>query len=431
MPKRLLAVLLMIAHVAIVVPIAAAETIYTVQPGDTLTAIADQAGVSVDAIVQLNAIDDPNLIYVGQQLTLPGGDERPAAPARSSNEAPAAPAATADATYVVQPGDTLSAIAAQAGITVDAIVEANGIENPSLIYVGQRLVLPGASGSVASPDSGPAPAPSGGTASAPPPRAAQTGPNSILAQRRLLTYYGNSFSAQMGILGELSKEELVARLKRHAAEYQAAGGKPVQPAIHFIATVAQGSPGSDGMWRARMPMEEIEEYARLAEQNGMLLIVDVQPGLSTVAEEIEPYRELLTRPYVHLAIDPEFDMAPGQQPGVQLGSMSADSINHAIRWLADIVEQHNLPNKVLIVHQFTASMIRNKEAIVDDPRVDVVIDMDGFGGQAIKRQHYQWYVAEERVEFAGIKLFFKQDTNLMTPAEVLGLAPPPDVIIYQ
>ncbi|MBI2942491.1 MAG: LysM peptidoglycan-binding domain-containing protein [Chloroflexi bacterium] len=346
---------------------------------------------------------------------------------------PALPALGAETTYTVQPGDTLSGIADWLGTTTALLSQTNGIDNPDLIFVGQVLKLPGGAGSSAPAvrlTSTASTSPATGRSTIRSDRA-RTGANSILARRRLLTYYGNPWSAQMGILGELSPSELVSALRRRAALYEAAGGKPVQPAIHFIATVAQASAGADGLYRFRMPHDAIEEYAQLAEQNGMLLILDIQPGLAWTQDELEPIRKFLVRPYVHLAIDPEFDMGPGQRPGIQLGSMSANTINFVVRWLADLVEQNGLPNKVLIVHQFDASMIRNKGAIVDDPRVDLVIDMDGFGGQGIKMKHYQWYVHDELIEYAGIKLFFTQDTNLMTADEVMALDPPPDVIIYQ
>jgi hypothetical protein len=331
-------------------------------------------------------------------------------------------------TYIVQSGDTLSGIAIRFQTTVDALVALNGIANPDLIYVGQQLAIPHADGeAVASPSPAPAPPPMHG----PWPRAGVTGERSILASTRLVTYYGNPWSDLMGILGELSKEELVRRLGQVAQTYEQAGGRPTRAAIHLIATVAQAEPGADGLYRLRMSASVIQEYADRAAAHSMLLIIDLQPGLSSVAAEIEAVRPWLALPHVHLALDPEFTMRPGQVPGQQLGSMDASEINHAIGVLASIAAEHDLPNKILIVHQFTASMITNKMAIRDDPRVDVVIDMDGFGGRGIKIRHYEWYVRDEPVEFAGIKLFYRQDTDLLQPGDLMALDPRPDVVIYQ
>ncbi|MBI2952755.1 MAG: hypothetical protein HYY30_00440 [Chloroflexi bacterium] len=253
----------------------------------------------------------------------------------------------------------------------------------------------------------------------------------VLENRRLLTYYGNPYDGRMGIMGALSPEELVAALQQRAAMYEALSDRPVQPAIHFIATVAQASAGADGMYRARMPVSLVQEYADLAAQNGMLLFIDIQVGRSTVQEELAPWIPLLSQPNVHLALDPEFDMWGGQVPGVQLGHMTADEINYAQELLTSIIEQNGLPNKVLIVHQFAASMLPDKGRIGSYPRVEIVTDMDGFGSQPLKLKHYEWYVRDELIEYAGIKLFFDQDTPLFTAEEIMSLDPVPDVIIYQ
>ncbi len=126
---------------------AADETVYVVQAGDTLAGIAARFGVSISAIARANNITNPNRIYVGQRLVIPGTSGAPSAPAPS-------PAPVAGGVYIVQPGDTLAKIAARFGTTVSALVRLNGLANPDRIWVGQRLRI---SGSVAAP----APAPSG------------------------------------------------------------------------------------------------------------------------------------------------------------------------------------------------------------------------------------------------------------------------------
>jgi hypothetical protein len=235
----------------------------------------------------------------------------------------------------------------------------------------------------------------------------------------------------MGVLGQLGREELIARLAARARQYERVDGKPVQPAIHLIASVAQAAPGPDGLYRARTATAVIEEYADLAAAHRMLLILDLQVGRSSVPAEVETLRSILRRSHVHLALDPEFAMGPGQRPGQQLGSLDADAINEAIGLLADVATAEDLPNKVLIVHQFAESMITRKDAIRDDPRVDVAVVMDGFGGRGIKIRHYHRFVRDEPVEFAGIKLFLEHDTDVLAPEDVLDLEPVPDVIIYQ
>ncbi|MBA3739524.1 MAG: LysM peptidoglycan-binding domain-containing protein [Chloroflexi bacterium] len=125
----------------------AADPTVVVRPGDTLTGISKRHGVPVTDLVQLNAISNPNRVYAGQTLRL-GIAPTPATPA---------PTAAAPGAHVVGRGENLTTIARHYGVTVAAIVAANGISNPSRIFGGQQLIIPG---------SAPAPAPT--TAPMPP-----------------------------------------------------------------------------------------------------------------------------------------------------------------------------------------------------------------------------------------------------------------------
>jgi hypothetical protein len=234
----------------------------------------------------------------------------------------------------------------------------------------------------------------------------------------------------MGVLGRYDPEIVVAKLKEQADEYARLSDRPVQPALHMVAIVAQGSAGRDGMYRAQMPDSVIEEWIQLADRHGMLFILDLQVGRSTVQAEVTSVRRFLEYPHVHLALDPEFDMGPSQVPGQQIGGTDARHINWATDFLANLVVEHNLPNKILMVHQFMDHMITNKSSIRTDPRVDIVIDIDGFGGQAAKLSKYNYYQSEP-VQFAGIKLFYREDTDLLTPEQIMQLSPTPDFVIYQ
>jgi LysM repeat protein len=109
--------------------------IYIVQPGDTLGSIAARYGTTVQAIAEANGITNPNLISVGQQLTIPVGGAAGSGPAVSTAPQPA----FQPTTYTVQPGDNLSSIAARYGTTVAQLVRLNGLSNPNLLSVGQVL----------------------------------------------------------------------------------------------------------------------------------------------------------------------------------------------------------------------------------------------------------------------------------------------------
>ena len=86
-----------------------------------------------------------------------------------------------------------------------------------------------------------------------------------------------------------------------------------------------------------------------------------------------------------LALDPEFSMGTDGVPGKRIGQMHAQEINDAIGVLEYLQERHQLPRKVLIVHQFTTAMLPDKEKIWNSDAVDIVLAADGFGPPALKR----------------------------------------------
>jgi hypothetical protein len=263
----------------------------------------------------------------------------------------------------------------------------------------------------------------------------------MLPGKRIVTYYGNPLSQRMGILGEFPPknpgavpEEMLERLANQAAEWERADPMtPVQPGLELVAVVASNQPGRDGKYRTRMSPELIDKVLSWARSRGWITILDVQVGHSRAEDELAYLRPYLEMPDVHLALDPEFDMQAGVVPGRRIGSTDAPEVNAAIAFLADLVEKNSLPPKLLLVHRFTDKMLTNAPSIRLDSRVQVAIVMDGFGPIPLKRNIYRLEVADEPVEFAGIKLFYnpKNDRPMMTPDEVLKLRPQPSIIIYQ
>jgi hypothetical protein len=261
-------------------------------------------------------------------------------------------------------------------------------------------------------------------------------PGSILPARRIVAFYGNPLSKRMGILGELPPDQMLARFDKEIAAWRRADpSTPVQPALHLIAVVAQGGPGRDGKYRLRMADSLVERVATWAATRNALVFLDIQVGLSTVQEELPRLVPFLKRPNVHLGIDPEFSMKSGAKPGSKIGTLSHTDVNYAVDLLADLVKQNNLPPKVLVVHRFTRNMLTGAKKIRLDPRVQVVIHMDGWGQPWLKYDSYRAYVESEPVQFTGFKLFYHNDTKkgdpLLTPSEVLLLNPKPHYIQYQ
>jgi murein DD-endopeptidase MepM/ murein hydrolase activator NlpD len=141
---------------------------HIVQPGETLRSIANFYSRTVTELAELNNISNPDTIYVGQKLLLSSDGEQQTATEQPTIEASALPppesqpttapmasptavfepdeaARVADSTliHVVQRGETLFRIATAYGVTVNALAQANSIGDPTLIYAGQRLLIPG------------------------------------------------------------------------------------------------------------------------------------------------------------------------------------------------------------------------------------------------------------------------------------------------
>ena len=259
----------------------------------------------------------------------------------------------------------------------------------------------------------------------------------ILPFKRIVAYYGNFYSKQMGVLGEYPTEKMLTMLASTTDMWTTADpNTPAVPAIHYIAVVAQASAGKEGKYILRMPDDQIDHALELSNRINGLVFLDVQVGQRTLRHELPLLEKYLRMPQVHLAIDPEFSMKFGNRPGTVIGTFDAADINYSARYLADLVNQYHLPPKILVVHRFTQNMVMNYKNIQPLPEVQIVIDMDGFGSKDLKKGTYTRVIYPEPVQFTGIKLFYKNDikppsTGLFTPEEVLNLTPAPIYIQYQ
>lgn len=259
----------------------------------------------------------------------------------------------------------------------------------------------------------------------------------ILPFKRIVAYYGNLYSVKMGILGEVPPKELWKKLNSEVAAWTKADSlTPVQPAIHYIAVVASGTPGKDNKYRNRMPAAQIDSALAIAKMGNAIVFLDIQIALSNLQSEVPLLEKYLKLPHVHLGIDPEFSMKDGSKPGKKIGSMDAADINYCSDYLAKLVKDNNLPPKILIVHRFTQGMVKNYKNVKLRPEVQVVINMDGWGEPILKKSTYKLYIKKEPVQFTGFKLFYKNDLKkaphtMMTPDDLMKLTPRPIYIQYQ
>ncbi len=259
-------------------------------------------------------------------------------------------------------------------------------------------------------------------------------PGSILPAKRIVAFYGNPLSKRMGILGEFPPDLMLAKLDTEVASWNRIDpAHPALPALHVIALVADATPGTSGKYRTRHDSATIEKVYGWARSRNALMFVDLQVGQSTLQYELPWIEKFLVRPDVHLGIDPEFSMKRGGIPGRRIGTYDAADINFAIRFLAGLVEKYRLPPKILVVHRFTPDGVTNTGKIVLDPRVQVVMHMDGFGPPWMKRDTYWRDIKSEPVQFTGWKQFTKlRNDRPPTPrGDILRLWPVPLYIQLQ
>src|SRR4051794_8360114 len=255
------------------------------------------------------------------------------------------------------------------------------------------------------------------------------GGRTILPDFRVVAYYGAPQDKQLGALGIGTPAHAARKLERAATPY-ARKSRPVLPAMELIAVVAAAHPGPGDRYNLRQPDSVIRRYLKAARKAKTLLILVVQPGRSDFFTETKRLRKWLKEPDVGLALDPEWRMAPGQVPRQVIGSVGSREINATTAWLDQLVTKYKLPQKLLLVHQFTNDMVPEAE-LKTRKGLASVLNVDGFGTQALKIAKYKSFAAEKSEFRRGFKLFYKEDVKMMSAAQVMRLHPRPDVVVYE
>ncbi|MGB0384426.1 MAG: LysM peptidoglycan-binding domain-containing protein [Ardenticatenaceae bacterium] len=400
-------------------------TTYTVQAGDTLFRIALDLGVTLSELMSLNNITDPRGLQVGAVLSIPGSE--------GSSETPT------PTTYRVQAGDTLSQIALNFDVSVSELMIANNITDPRRLLINAVLLIPGRDGSTEIPTP---------TESELINSMTEAGKNAPAAspyhKTTWMAYYGRPNVAVMGILGEYTIDELIPRLREQANVYDEANGPElaVMPAFELVYGMATKAPGLDGDHLYFLSDAVVTEYIERAQQEGFGVILDIQIGSLSPVESLQRGLPWLRYDNVQLALDPEFAMSyPDQvRPGSPAGFVTAQEINEAQWAMRDYMNANNISgSRILLVHQFLSSMIRNKPDLANVDKIDLTTTADGWGGPRAKVEKYNIFV-EENTEFTGFKLFYRWDVPLITEREALGLdraansdyvETTPNMIIYQ
>lgn len=262
------------------------------------------------------------------------------------------------------------------------------------------------------------------------------GGRSIFPRHVVVMAYGTAQTPVLGVLGEGTPDQAAARLKTRAEAFQVPSGRPVLPAFELITTIAQAGPGADGDYSGAVSHADVQRYLVAARKARMMLVLDFQPGRGDVLEQVKQYEPFLRQPEVGIALDPEWVLQPGQQPGRQVGSMDAATVNRVSAYLAGLTRAHRLPEKLFLVHQFQRRMLPDRARIVDRPGLALVFHVDGFGPQSQKRDTYDALSVKDGKAAGGrahngFKLFLDEDTDLLTPAETMALRPRPELVSYQ
>jgi hypothetical protein len=255
------------------------------------------------------------------------------------------------------------------------------------------------------------------------------GGRTIFPAYRVVAYYGTADIPALGTLGHGSPDEAGQRLLRQARAYERPG-RHVMPAFELIATTAQAS-SNDGTYNQHLDDAQIERYLAAARKIHGLLILDVQPGRASFLPEVKRYERFLREPDVELALDSEWKMGPTEIPGRTIGGTDGATVNAVSQYLSALVAHDRLPQKLLIVHQFTPDMIEHRAQVVPRPGLAITFHVDGFGGRAAKLSKYHLLAVRGGPFFNGLKLFYQQDVDMFSARELLGLKPPPDLVTYQ
>lgn len=251
--------------------------------------------------------------------------------------------------------------------------------------------------------------------------------------RRYLSYYGNPETVALGALGEQGPAETV-QVMQPLLEAYAGDGAEVVPAFEIIASVASAGPTEDGDYSYEWPIDSFSEWIDFAEANGVYVVLDLQPGRDDFLSQAVQYEEVLRLPFVGLAIDPEWRLEEDQVHLRQVGTVDASEINETVNWLADLVRDNGLPQKMVVVHQFRTSMVTNRSELVERPEIQMIVQMDGDGLEAQKDDTWAALLsgAEDAHWAWGWKNFYDEDEpGPPTPESTMSKVPTPVYVSYQ
>jgi hypothetical protein len=254
----------------------------------------------------------------------------------------------------------------------------------------------------------------------------------LLDDNQLVVFYGSPLASGLGILGMFEPEDAAQRVRQQAQIFDEINGeRGAIGAMDLIYGMAMSEPTANGKYVSYLKDDVVERYIALAEKHDLQVILDLQIGRAAIPDEVRKIERFLVNPRVHVAIDPEYAVGPSGAPIHTPGRMSGHEMNEVQDYLAALVEEHDLPPKMMVVHQYLNNTITDGEATREVDGVDIVLNMDGFGEIAEKQKKYHYFSERPYAHRDSFNIFLKQDERVMSEQEVLDLAPLPDAIFYQ
>ncbi len=241
----------------------------------------------------------------------------------------------------------------------------------------------------------------------------------------IVAYYGRPHVKTMGVLGQHSVDELAQLIQDRVKEYeQAAPNYKGIPAFNVIFDMATSEPGRDGDYISSLSESQIMPYINKAQEGDFMVFIDLQLGKLSPLQAVKPVLKYLKYKNVHLAIDPEFEvLGLDVRPGKVIGHIDGNDINQVQTAILDYLKDNNIEeNKLLMIHNFTSKMVRNKQRVRLHDDLQLIMNLDGHGPPHLKVDIYNG-LYNKNVSgkvIGGFKLFFNEDHPMMTVKEVLG-----------
>lgn len=255
----------------------------------------------------------------------------------------------------------------------------------------------------------------------------------VFPGRRMVALYGHPWGGALGVLGEQGAADAAALAQQYADQYQEFSPEPVIPAFEIIATVAAGGAGDDGNYSNVTPSEDLTPYVDAITEAGGYVILDLQPGRALLLDQAKIYEDLLKRPNVGLALDPEWKLHGDDLPLEQVGHIDVSEANEVAEWLAQLTRENDLPQKVFMLHQFQTQMIRNRDQLnTSHPELATVIHADGHGTPGMKMDTWNAMLTDlPSGVWMAWKNFIDEDEPMLNPQQTMDIEPRPWIVSFQ